>query len=340
MTATPVIVDTDIGGDVGNIGGLSVACAYHRLGYTDLLGVTVVEDHSKSPGCADVIRKHMGLPAIPISKGGLNIDNLNGFAQDFTFVDYLYDNCPRDVGLASGQSTAVTVLRTLLAARASADVVLYAGGMLTNIDALLSSTADGISGLTGSQLAAAKVRKLVICAGFTPDSSTSAASPDGHVAGTPEWNLLSDPAPANRVAANWPTPITWVGIEIGDTFLVGDTLSSVLASDDPRRLTYEQSTPDRHVTGRYGWDELGQLVVAEGDDQGFRTVRGSMAVNASTGANTWTPSADGAHRYVVSEMQPAFWKAHINALLTVDPSASPVLSTWPAAGAAVRLVFA
>lgn len=274
MTAIPVILDTDISGDVDDDADVKMAAVLHQLGMIKLLGVTVCTTMQYAPAAVDAILTYMGLPdrtAIPVgvtkdaSAPSLNFTDVGGAHQN------LYTNFPHTLGLTSTVTDALTVLRTLLAARSTNDVYILGTGMSRNFSNLLSTAADGISGLTGTALVTAKVKRLVHVAGLFPTSTPA------------DTNFSLDPAAGNTVATTWPTPIWYLGEEQGQAIILGSTMQTDLTAADPVREVYRLGGA---TSGRPGWAAVAFHLLLRRPY--WRLVQGTQAVNSSTGVNTFT----------------------------------------------------
>lgn len=286
VKALPLIVDTDLSSDVDDAADLKAAALLHNLGLVELLGVNVTTSFNYGPGAADAILAYMGLSdrtAIPI--GALKnatldpLSDCNGTGP----YQYVYNNFPRSVGLASTVQDAVTNYRTLLAARSEADVTIVALGFSRALHQLLLSPADGISGLTGAQLVAAKVQRLVYVAGWFPTSGN-----------TVDFNLSQDPASGAYLAANWPTPLEWFGEENGQGVLCGTSIQTALTSADPVREIYRIAGVPAQGRPAWGTAVFHYLL----NRHMYRLIQGTNAVNSSTGVNTFTTGGTGTQFYV------------------------------------------
>lgn len=316
-----VLYDCDFSADVGDLGALALLAAYHRLGHVNIIGAMCCVSAAKTPGAIDATLRWWGVNGIPVGtwKGAaFDPDGSNG-----GWRNYLYDNYTRTVGLASTVPDAKTEQRRILAAQPDGSVTMIAVGPLNTVNELLTSTADAHSALTGSQLVAAKVRDLWIMGGRYPTNAT------------PEWNLQQAPADAANVASNWPTPIYWVGYEVGGTFTVGGSpVFSGKATNDLMRQGYANASFG--ASGREAWDEMTVMACAQRASD-FTLTRGTNAVNASTGANTFTPSASGNHYYVMKAQADSWYQARINRLIGADVTATPIISSWGTAPGFLRV---
>jgi hypothetical protein len=203
-------------------------------------------------------------------------------------------------GVISGEETYVDAVivyrRALVGAIKPVDIISV--GFLNNLQALLQSPADGISPLTGLQLVTAKVRHLWLMGGQYPTGT--------------EYNFSNNAAAiaaSGYVTANWPTPITYAGFEIGSSVLTGSNLNGLAASD----LLAQALVDANYVGGRASWDAMNTLIGIIGDPAraGYATVTGSNAVDGS-GANTFTPNISGRDRYVVKMQSDSSFQTQIN----------------------------
>ena len=169
---------------------------------------------------------------------------------------------------------AVARYRASLAAADDGDVVVVTLGPLNLESDLLASPADAYSPLTGSELVAAKVSKMVCMGGHYPS-------------GAYEMNFSSDYASAADVMANWPTPIHIFSFELG----YNNDLR-LQAAIHP--ITYSPATSPikvAHATQSniYSWGPLVAFYAVRGTTRWFTTVQGTMTVGNNT--NTFTAGA-------------------------------------------------
>jgi hypothetical protein len=276
----------------------------------DLLCVSCDTSADKSPGAIAATLKWWGIttPTLGTWKGE-SFDP--GIAANKDWRDYIYDNYDRNgVGLAATVEDGNKTMRAALAARPRKDAVVLTTGPLNAMQALMDSTADDVSPMNGVELLRAKCKALYAVVGIFPTGT--------------EWNAVQHPTSANDVAANWPTPIVWVGIELGDTVKTGGPLTSKAADDLMRKgFSYPPATNSR----REAWGQLGVMAAAQSHAD-FGMVRGTAAFNASTGANTWTNSATGNHYYLTKTLNDGHYANRINKWICADVTASPMLTNW------------
>jgi purine nucleosidase len=298
-TARKVIFATDWYSDVDDPIAARVLLYYEKIGYVDCLAATCnTTAPSGAPSMDAFFRAH---------GRSMQIGQLAAASSDLStegpYQPNMAANNPHIGTHASMYPDSVTVHRTALAASADGSVDFISVGYLNGLQALLQSPGDSISALTGLQLVTAKVRKLWVMGGNWPTGSEN------------NFNRSTlTKAAANYVVANWPTPITFLGFEVGSSVTVGDTLPALAPQGDVlMQALVDYGSP----TGRPAWDPLLTVLACVGDATacGYTTVQGTAAVNASTGANTWTNDANGLHQYVVKNKTDAEFAADVNNLL-------------------------
>ena len=285
-----VILDTDFESDSDDVFDLKSLLALESQKQINLLGVIVSTSDTWAPGAVDGIARHYGRTDLPLGSWNQATFAPGGGSP---YTQTLYNELAHpNVGLHTTVTHSTAAYRTMLAAVPCRRVTIIATGHLNALDALLASAADGISSLNGSDLIAAKVRKVVVVAGTYPTNAT------------PEWNLAKAPAASAAFVAGCPVPIVFAGIEMGDTVVMGTAVKTGRPSTDPVRRAMQLGGTLN--TGRYGWGVMGVLWAINRQDQ-FTTVRGTCTVNATTGANSWVNGAAGNHYYAVKSNADAFY---------------------------------
>jgi len=230
-----IIFDTDIGNDCDDVMALAVIHALQNRGACELLAVTLTNPDPFAGRFVDALNTFYGRPNIPIGVNPASpvVEKISRYLK--AAANYPHDFDP------SGAVPAVTLLRKTLAASADGEVVIVQVGFFTNLAALLDSPADAISLLTGRELVQRKVRELSLMAGqFSPMRGNNYYL---------EYNVQHDIAAAQKVAAEWPTPIVWSGAEIGDAIRFPARVIDRdfgYASRHPVQETYQLYRPTPH----------------------------------------------------------------------------------------------
>ncbi len=277
---TPVrmIFDTDMGNDIDDAMALAMIHQLARRGAVELLAVTSTKDHPKSVAYIDALNTWYGFPDIPLGAvrdGAAKAEGrFVGQVDRRTPAGQFLFPCDTDGAKAP---EAVSLIRRILAAQPDGSVTLVQVGFFTNFARLLDSKGDGHSPLDGPALIRAKVKELVLMAGAFQTIRHNTK----HI----EYNVKLDIPSAQRIAADWPTPVVWSGYEIGiaaaypwrsivedydyaDPHLIKDSYLAYVPEQPHDRPTWDLTAalyaihPDR---GDFGLSPKGRVRV---DDEG------------------------------------------------------------------------
>ena len=190
LAAVPkIIFDTVMTSD-DSFDAFYYLCKKQAAGGSNLLAATIESSNPYSAPCLRAMLDFGGLTSVPVgSYQGDDRDTNDGFPGSVR-------NRFRPGDTRANYSTALVVARTALAAQADNSVTYICAAGLGNLKDLLDSPADSISSLSGMDLVAAKVRRLVLMGGNSPTGS--------------EHNFQLDPAATAYVMLNWPTEIVAV----------------------------------------------------------------------------------------------------------------------------------
>lgn len=121
--------------------------------------------------------------------------------------------------------------------------------MAFQLSALLNSTADTYSQLSGPELILKKVSELVVMGGDFPSGR--------------EYNFWGDdPLKAAHVVNNWPGRITYLGSDVGKRVMSGAQLTVEGPENDPVKAAYRWYTG--YNVSRESWDPLAVLYACKG----------------------------------------------------------------------------
>lgn len=312
-TPVKIIFDTDIGNDCDDAMALAVIHALQNRGATELLAVTLTNPDPLAGKLVDAINTFYGRPDIPI---GVN-PNSPVVSKVSKYLKAA-NNYPHDFDPAKAP-TALALLRKTLAAAKDGEVVMVQVGFFTNLAALLDSPADEFSPLPGRELVKRKVRELSLMAGaFVPSSNGN-----NYVL---EFNVRYDIPAARKVAAEWPTPAVWSGVEIGLAVLfpakVVDHDFSYVAKH-PVHESYQLYNPTPHERPCF---DLTSVLQAVWPDRGYFELTPSGRVEVLPDSFTrFTPAKkgqEGRDRYmVVDRVQAQRVRELFAALVTEAPAA-------------------
>jgi purine nucleosidase len=309
-----VIYDTDMAGDVDDVGALAALHALADLGEAEILAIGISSRNEAVGPCVDAIDTWYGRPDIPIGyQRGLRVGypNDSGEVNQSKYTAEVAKSFPHDLAKSSDAPDAAILYRKVLAAQPDGSVVLVSVGFLSNLKSLLDSPADASSPLTGTELVRRKVRLWVCMGGKFPDGQFTDG--DG------EYNLRVDPLASLRVLNDWPTPAVFSGFEIGARLKTGKRLRAAPEAN-PVRAAY------LHFNGledRESWDQTAVLYAVRGAGPYWTESEPGLAlmhVRGVSGYNEWIPTPSKSHRYLVARMPAAEVARAIEDLMTRPPA--------------------
>ncbi|HXJ89042.1 MAG TPA: malectin domain-containing carbohydrate-binding protein [Candidatus Binatia bacterium] len=311
-----VIIDSDLSHNADDAGDQAMLWALAGQKKVNVLAVIISSTNDYSAPVAHAIATYYGHPNVPIGANHSSIPNdYAAYASYYTQQVAARFGNPSDTRF--NYPDAVTVYRQALAAAPNNSVYILSGGFYYPMMQLLQSGPDSISPLTGLQLVAQKVARLIIVAGSFPDSGT-----------TDRGNMLTDPDSGSYVVANWPGELDWMpDDQAWNTFTgPGTTGASADPTKNPVAYAYELycsgggSVPDQTYCANNtpGWAQLGELFTVFGLGSNF--VVGGL--NGST--VVWNSSTSEPGRIIWSQSP----NRHQSYLLLSDPSAdlSPIIN--------------
>ncbi len=285
-----IIFDTDMGNDVDDALALAMIHAFQSRGEAELLAVTVTKDNRYAAPFVDIVNTFYGRPNIPVGvvKNGKTPEDsaMIRVPSERRKPDgsYLY---PHRLTDGRAAPDAVSVLRQALAAAPDGSVVIVQVGFSTNLARLLESGPDAASPLSGSELAARKVRLLSTMAGHFPS-------------GQPEYNVKTDIPAARKVFGEWPSPIVFSGFEIGQALLfpaasIEHDFSWV--PDHPVSEAYRNYM--KMPYDRPTWDLTAVLYAVRPEPHYFALSPPGLVTVDAAGQTTFTPTEDARCHYLI-----------------------------------------
>jgi purine nucleosidase len=308
-----IIYDTDMAGDVDDVGALAILHAMADLGEAQILAAGISSRNEHVGPCLDAINTWYGRPDIPIGyqrgmQSGYPLDT--GEVNESKYAEAVAKAFPHDLVRSSDAPDAALLYRRVLAGQPDGSVVVVSVGFLTNLRRLLDTPADAVSPLDGEDLVRLKVRLWVCMGGKFPNGRFD----DGEG----EYNLRVDRAAALRVMNDWPTPAVFSGFEIGDRVKTGKALRSSPGTS-PVRAAYLHFNG---LTDRESWDQTAVLYAVRGAGAYWTESEPGLAlmhVGLTTGYNEWIPTSRKAHRYLIEKAPPAEVARVIEELMTRPP---------------------
>lgn len=301
-TAPPVrlIFDTDMMGDVDDVGTVAVLHALASQGEVEILAMGLSGKNRWSPLCLDALNTYFRRPDVPIG-----VVRGPAFDKESRYAEAISEEFPHDLKSADDAPDAAILYRSVLAGEPDDVVVMVSVGQVTNFKNLLKTVPDEHSDLNGAELVERKVRAWVCMGGKIPEGR--------------EANLIHDGPAAAYAVANWPTPIIFSGWEIGQEIMTGARLRQAPAGT-PVRRAYELFNG---LNDRQSWDQTAVLYAVRGLDGGLAdywdlNTEGCLHVNPD-GSNVWRSSSEEDHAYLVRKMDPKRIADVIEALMLHPP---------------------
>lgn len=223
----PIVLDTDITGDVDDVLALAMCHALADRGQCELLAVTISKVNPLAVPFVDAENTFYGRPDLPV---GVTRD-ATAQRRESKYLKLIEDgNYPHDLTRDDQAEDAVSLLRRTLASQPDHSVRIISVGIASNMANLIRSQADQHSPLDGMSLIRQKVKLLSIMAG--------AFKPIGNKDHFLEANVINGIAAMQTVANQWPeeVPVVWSGYEIG------------IALAYPREsIAYDYPSPKHHI---------------------------------------------------------------------------------------------
>lgn len=281
-----VILDTDLGPDYDDVGALAFLHAMADSGKVNILATIASNKQELVAPSISVINTYFGRSNLPVGApktAGVNL----GASQHW--ADSIVEKYPHSIKSTSEVPDAVDIYRKILSKEADNSVTIITIGFLTNLNNLLKSKPDTFSPLTGKELVAQKIKRLISMAGWFPEGK--------------EFNIYMDSVSSKYVYENWPGEIIFTGFEIGEKIHTGLKLINSDIKNSPVKDVFRISIPlsAEDKNGRMSWDETAVLIGIYGTSDFFDSVRGHIVVNYD-GSNTWVNETNGKQFYVKQKM--------------------------------------
>lgn len=236
---TNIVLDTDLAGDIDDVGDVGLTCAFVKLGVIRLLGVVATTPFPRSAPCVMTLLDY-SLPGHDIT-----VCQYNGAAtlpQFSVYCEKVVRRFAKERGSAKSPYLGhVHGYRRLLHSAPERSVIIAMTGTAISISELLLSAADEVSSYTGVELIVSKVKALVWAAGQFPQSRT------------PEHNIQTDIGAARSLVETWPSsvPVIWACNNIGDVVYSGPP-ASVDPMISPYRYAYDLYAESRMESVKLG----------------------------------------------------------------------------------------
>ena len=318
---TPVIFDSDMYSDIDDMLALAMLHALQDRREINLLAVTITTEDPWAASYVDLVNTFYGHPnvAIGLVRDGMTdketLEKVTSTSPNMNIWKVAYTQMLSERRKANGQQVyphkladgsqapeAVALLRKTLAAQADGSVVIVQVGFSTNLARLLDSRPDASSPFDGPALVKKKVKLLSVMAGNFAETK----HPDGKISpkGTREFNLAFDVTSAQKLFAEWPTPVVASGFEIGLKMLfpaasIENDFSYV--RDHPVAESYRYYAigsikwPHDHPT----FDLTSVLYAARPDRNYFSLSKPGKITVLPDGGSQFEENEQGLHRYMI-----------------------------------------
>src|SRR5258708_7664131 len=308
-----IIIDSDTAISVDDVGDHAVMWAFASRGEVKVLAIVCSSVNDCSGPAMRAIGNYYGHPEVPIGAHQGSTPNLESSATS-KYAQQITNQFGTPGDTRANYPDAVTVYRQALAGAPDHSVYIVANGYYQPLQGLLQSQPDSISSLTGMQLVAQKVVRLVMGAGFFPSGN--------------EHNLRVDADAASFVFANWPAPaqIVSVGVEQSQDVFTGPS-STADPTKDPVAAAWQLFNGGSTVPS---FGQLPLLFAVRGLGTNFTVpgLNGQTTVNSFSqspvGSNNWTQTPNVGHSYLAKQATAADLEAILNPLLQ-GSSSIPIL---------------
>ncbi len=291
---TNFILGTDWWTDCDDVAALRILTRMHKAKKINLLGVGINACMEYSAASLNAFLISEGLGDIPV---GLDKEATDFYANRLIYQGNMAKN-PHTV-TNDDCIDAVKLYRKLLAgANGSVDIAEI--GFSQVLAGLLESEADEFSPLNGMELVQQKVKKLWMMAGNWERERGN------------EHNFANNyrsRRAGEKVCRLWPTEITFLGWEVGNTVISGGNINNDILGRAFEDLGF--------ACGRSSWDPMLCLMacIQDENEAGYSVVKGTASVDGETGDNFFVKSECGRHRYVVKKHEDEYYSEQINAIL-------------------------
>jgi inosine-uridine nucleoside N-ribohydrolase len=223
-----IFFDTDMETDCDDAGALAILHALANRGECEILATVTSVLDLNSAATVDAINTYYGRPHLP-----LGMDKGPGVVEKSKYVGRIAAEFPNRVKSPEDVPDATIVYRDVLEKQPDHSVTVVTVGYLTNLKNLLHLAASE-GHVSGLNLIQTKVTRWVCMGGNFIGSPAHDDLKLGNV------NFQRDASSALDVIQHWPTPVVFVGREIGSVpsgLLAGESLAKT-PQKNPVRMAY------------------------------------------------------------------------------------------------------
>lgn len=299
----PVILDTDWWTDVDDAIAIRTLLWGERCGMVDIMGIVLDAVKDTSVQSLDTFLNYEGRSGLCIAKesdgtdfGGIPSYH-NSILNAWKYSDYKNNNCEESTNFYRRALSS-------LSDDEKADIICI--GYLNAFSKLLNSEPDEYSELDGKTLVNQKVRKVYCMGGYYPTGKENNFSRNKRA-------VVS----AQNVCFNCPVEIIFLGWEVGNTVLVGNTIKDTIGTNDLiyKSLLAHGGTSEAN-NGRSAWDPM-LVLMALYDDfnaSGYTATSGNVIVT-DDGSSSFDVNSTGMHKYVTKKYSDEWYQYQLNSII-------------------------
>ena len=312
-----LIIDSDMAIDADDVGDHAMMWALADRGEVNVLAIIASSANDYSAPTMRAIATYYGHPNVPIGANKASTPNVNNSATS-VYTRQIVNQFGTPGDTRANYPDAVTVYRQALANAPDGSVYIVANGYYEPLQGLLQSQPDSISPLTGAQLVARKVRRLVSSAGWFPSGG--------------EGNFEADTDAATYVFANWPGEIVSIGADTAFDVTTGPSATSD-PTVDPVKDAYNLYASAQGLSSATttAWGQLALLYAARGGlgtNFSIGGYDGQTSIDDSNdqfrGQNFWSPTPHMGQSYLKKQIAATDMAAILNPLIQ-SSSNMPIL---------------
>ena len=291
IAAPQLIIDTDLGAFVDDVGAICSANALQDLGEAEIIAIVHDTGFIKGVGGISALIDYYGHTTVPLGayKGLFGRAPTHGnFTQD-TFLSDLIDQFRPRISNTTQVPTALEVYRRALAQSPDGAVRIASIGMTTNLRDLLMSEPDEHSPLYGKELVARKVKTVAWMDGmYNFGCAEHDSKPGGGCLGSDTGCRGSAAAAVTEIAPH--IQQVFVSPDVCRPIISGDALTRCSTAANPCRQAYLDAVGEGH--GFSSCDSMTILAAVRGVEAAHlvKVEPAAKLTIAEGGEETWMPT--------------------------------------------------
>jgi len=326
-----VIFDTDIGGDVDDLGTMAVLHALANNGEIEILATMECKGRYAAVATLDAVNTFFNRPDIPVGRFD-NYGNLPYRASEKHYCEFIEENYPYDVD-PDQAPLAADLYRQILSQQPDNSVIVVSVGGLCNYYDLLQTNGDQYSSLSGKDLFNQKVKRFVVMGGIYDQNN---------FAGEANFKNSCYSGATQYVFDNVTAPTLFSGMNLGlNAYMTGARISGLddnhiikagfkyFTANPPDYMTWINGVPGNTIVDCATFDQCALIGGVRMDQNYFSiTNYGRNDIN-SGGENVWRTDYDKPHQsYQDVGMDPGtFATTVIEPLMLATPQENNVCLT-------------